>query len=356
MTWLTSWWNSLHVPWRAWRVVACVAAADEVPRCLPYKGAILIGPVDGPTWVALDCPCSDMHRIMLNLDKGRYPAWSIESSRPLSIWPSIDAQTANGHCHFVVRSGRILTGSRIIRQLLNELMLSRRERDTRVNHERRDPSPSRTPLYEAFNAVRYQRQVLIREIQRKTKLHLISYVSSNGGAITRDDVVPFADLLHNIPTGEGIELLLHTPGGDPDTAEKLSSMVRDRVGSDAPFHVVVPDFAKSAGTLMALGADFVVMSDTSELGPIDPQVQALDSSGQSQWIAAQRYLDAFEEHTATLTSDPENVAAQIMIGKLDPAHLQFCRAVKERAQRLAEKQLKRGMFRDNWGELDDDRI
>ena len=209
-----------------------------------------------------------------------------------------------------------------------------------------EPSkPVRTPLYEAFHAARYQRQAMIREIQEREGVRLISYVSGNDAPITRDAVVPFVDLLHNIPAGQGIELLLHTGGGDVDAAEKLSSMVRRKVGKEAPFRIVVPDFAKSAGTLMILGADRVVMSDTSELGPIDPQVRIPNPDGHPQWIAAQNYLDAFEELAATLSTDPENVPAQIMIGKLDPALLQFCRAVKARARKLAEKQLRGGMFR-----------
>ena len=44
---------------------------------------------------------------MVNLDKHRYPFWSIDSLRPLSVWPSIDSMSPSGRCHFVVRNGRI---------------------------------------------------------------------------------------------------------------------------------------------------------------------------------------------------------------------------------------------------------
>ena len=54
-------------------------------------------------------------------------------------------------------------------------------------------------------------------------------------------------------------------GGKADSAEKLVRMVRSKVGA-AALRIIVPDFAKSAGTLMVLGADSVVMSDMSELG------------------------------------------------------------------------------------------
>ena len=133
-----------------------------------------------------------------------------------------------------------------------------------------------------------------------------------------DDTVPFVDLLHNVNPGESLDLLLHTGGGDIDAAEKLISMIRTKVG-DATLRVIVPDYAKSAGTLMVLGADMVVMSDTSELGPIDPQIIRGDGNGNRIRHSVQSYLDAYDEHSATLAREPGNVAAQIMLGKLDPA-------------------------------------
>ena len=53
-----------------------------------------------------------------------------------------------------------------------------------------------------------------------------------------------------------LDLLLHTTGGSINAAEKLMGMMRNRVGT-AKLRIIVPDFAKSAGTLMVLGADSV---------------------------------------------------------------------------------------------------
>jgi len=210
------------------------------------------------------------------------------------------------------------------------------------------PAPTKTPFYQAIHAERYQRQAIIKNIQERYGRPLICYVSGTNAVIDRDDTVPFVDLLHNVPAGEDLDLLLHTGGGDIDAAEKLISMVRNKVGS-AILRIIVPDFAKSAGTLMVLGADFVVMSDTSELGPIDPQIILSDGNGNRIRHSVQSYLDAYDQHTATLQKDPGNVAAQIMLGKLDPATVKLFQAVKARAQRFAEVQLQRGMMRDGSG-------
>lgn len=223
--------------------------------------------------------------------------------------------------------------------------------DTDSVLERSVPAPTKTPFFQAIQADRYQRQAIIKKIQERSGRRLICYVSGGSCAIDRDDTVPFVDLLHNVPPGADLDLLLHTGGGDIDAAEKLISMVRIKVRT-AMLRVVVPDFAKSAGTLMVLGADFVVMSDTSELGPIDPQIILSDGNGNRIRHSVQSYLDAYNDHTATLKDEPGNVAAQIMLGKLDPATVKLFQAVQARARQFAEDQLKRGMFRQggNWSQ------
>lgn len=212
---------------------------------------------------------------------------------------------------------------------------------------RKTPS-GRTPMYAAYNSPRYQRQDLIGKIQEGSGYRLICYVSGSGCRIVHDDAMQFRDLLHPIEDGDDIELMLHTPGGDIDAAEKLILMIRDKVG-EGRFRVIVPHLAKSAGTLMVLGADSVVMSDTSELGPIDPQVLLTVSSGERMWLPAQSYLDAFDEHSAQLQQNPRDMAATLMLNKLDPAIRQLCIAVKERSRRLAEQLLLKGMFREGAG-------
>ena len=215
--------------------------------------------------------------------------------------------------------------------------------------ERGAPLGNRTPLFQANGAARYQRQTIIQEIQSLTGRRLICYVSGSGCMINDNDTMPFVDILYHVRSGESVDLLLHTHGGSIDAAEKLVRMVRSQVG-EAEVRVIVPEFSKSAGTLMVLGADRVVMSDMSELGPIDPQMVFADSSGLRRWQSVQNYLDAYDEHTKAIKQDPNNVAAQIMLGKLDPATVKLCQAVKERARQCAEDLLKRGMFREsgNW--------
>lgn len=204
--------------------------------------------------------------------------------------------------------------------------------------------PKKTPMYEAIHASRYHRQEQIKLIQQTEGTKLISYVSGSANLIDRDDILGFVDLLHNVRTGENLDLMLHTPGGDIDAAEKLITMVRTRVGNGR-LRIIVPDFAKSAGTLMALGADMILMSDTSELGPIDPQITLRDTHGNLLRHSVQAYIDAYETYAELLHKNPVDTVASTMLSKLDPAFLKLCSAACDRAQKFAESQLRFGMFR-----------
>ena len=208
--------------------------------------------------------------------------------------------------------------------------------------------PTKTPAFQAMHAARYKRQELINDIQNKTGRKLICYLGGLQAEISRDDALFLVDLLHNISPNEDLDFVLHTPGGDIDAAEKLITMVRNKVGTGV-LRVVIPDFAKSAGTLIALGADFIVMSDSSELGPIDPQMVMADENGNRIHIPILSYLGAYKEHSAALKRDPDDAVAQMMLSKLDPTRVKHFETALRRARAIAENQLKKGMFRSEPG-------
>jgi Serine dehydrogenase proteinase len=201
-------------------------------------------------------------------------------------------------------------------------------------------APTKTPMYEAIHAPRYHRQDLIRTIESDCGHHLICYVSGRRATIDRDDVAGFMEVLHNIAPEANVDLMLHTRGGDVDAAEKLMTLVQATVGG-AQLRVIIPDFAKSAGTLMALGADALIMSDSSELGTIDPQIWSDDGHGRETCHSVLSYLDAFTIHSEALRKDPDDPVARIMLGKLDPTTLRNFESIRDRARNFAEDQLKR---------------
>src|SRR5713226_3676513 len=103
------------------------------------------------------------------------------------------------------------------------------------------PSPSQTPLFHAINSARYARQDQIRQIEQRTGRRLLCWIAEPHAEIDKYDIAPMGDLLQHVADGEDIDLMLQTPGGDVDVAEKIVMMCRKRCGG---LRVIVPEAAK----------------------------------------------------------------------------------------------------------------
>lgn len=206
----------------------------------------------------------------------------------------------------------------------------------------------RSPLYEALQSKRYQRQELIRRIEEKTGRRLAVYFANLGqsdAGIFPGDIAPFQDILFDCEGACDLDLLLQSPGGDIDSAEKLVYMIRERVRS---LRIIVVERAKSAATLIALAADDILMSSTSELGPIDPQVTIFAADGRPLQRPARSFLDGLEQIKRSVAAEGElNSAYYPLLSQLDPALLDFCDKAIRRSEQFAEKWLVRFMLRED---------
>jgi len=206
--------------------------------------------------------------------------------------------------------------------------------------------PSQTPLFHALESARYARQNQLRGIEAETSRRLIAYIAGPQTSIGSIDIPPFVDLLDDVKAGESLDLMLHTPGGDIDQAERIVLLCRKRV-KDAEFRVIVPDSAKSAGTLIAVAADEIVMGEPSELGPIDPQVFITTASGEQMARPAQSFLDGLTEIQEKTGDGDLSPAYFPLLDKLDPALIDFCRKAIKRSEQFAAAFLKKYMLKDD---------
>lgn len=216
------------------------------------------------------------------------------------------------------------------------------------------PAPIvKSPLWEAYQARRYARQDFIRGIEEQTGRRLIVYaanVNHRNASLGQVDVAPLQDLLSDCPLGCDLDLLLQTPGGDIDVAEKLVYMIRERAES---FRLIVVERAKSAGTLIALAADELLMGTTSELGPIDPQITTYNSDGRPMMYAAHSFLDGIESIKQKVVDEGGiNPAYYPLLSQLDPALLDYCQKAIARSQQFAEKWLKKHMLAHDPGQAE----
>ena len=124
--------------------------------------------------------------------------------------------------------------------------------------------PPQTPLYHAANSSRNERRNLIAQYQEMFSCRLA--VMSD---IIFDHSIPFIEeLIYDNPPDADLHLILNSPGGDGETAVRL---VRAAQARCRELTIIVPDQAKSAATLMAIGAHRILMGPASDLGPIDAQ-------------------------------------------------------------------------------------
>jgi len=116
-----------------------------------------------------------------------------------------------------------------------------------------------------------EKQDLIKKIEKARDSRLIIYITGDRQPFTTriaDDVVPiFNRHLENIGHQKKISLFLYTRGGDMVAPLRLAKLIRSCCNE---FEVLIPYRCHSAGTLIALGADKIVMGKLSELSPVDP--------------------------------------------------------------------------------------
>ena len=181
-------------------------------------------------------------------------------------------------------------------------------------------SSERSPLFEAQNALRYERQQLIRDYQSAYDCRLM--VMSD--VIFSRSISLLEEALFDASPEEDLHILLYTLGGDGETALRLIRQAQSRCKE---LTVVVPDQAKSAGTLFALGADRIYMGPTSDLGPVDPQFMLSGSLA-----AAKAIIAAVEEAERQVQENPQTYPLHAsLLGDITGLMVQQARDALERA-------------------------
>ena len=87
--------------------------------------------------------------------------------------------------------------------------------------------------------------------------------------INDSDITGFMNAIKGLDVSKDLDLILHTPGGNPTATEGIVKYLHSKFGVD--IRVIVPQMAMSAGTMLACSAKEIIMGKHSCLGPIDPQ-------------------------------------------------------------------------------------
>lgn len=159
------------------------------------------------------------------------------------------------------------------------------------------------------------------------------------------DVRGFMEACSNVD-GRELDLILHSPGGNPDAAESIITYLREQFDQ---IRAIVPLAAMSAATMMALACDDIVMGAHSQLGPVDPQV-TVDTPEGPRTSPAEAIKDQFEMAQSECAADPSRIAAWLpLLRSLGPGLLAQCETAQERTKEFVARQLAEHMLSGDEG-------
>jgi ATP-dependent protease ClpP protease subunit len=184
------------------------------------------------------------------------------------------------------------------------------------------------------------------EIMNKyTKRNIISYYSGflqRPGANTSiddNDKNALMQAVNGLDQSKGLDLLLHTPGGNTAATESIVNYLRSTFGKD--IRAFVPQIAMSAGTMIALSCKEIVMGKQSNIGPIDPQFGGMSCAA---------VIEEFEKAVNEITVNPASAPLwQVLISKYHPTFLGDCQKAIDWSNNMVKEWLKDNMFQ---GEMD----
>lgn len=194
------------------------------------------------------------------------------------------------------------------------------------------------------------RRLYLSRLHEKTGRAVITYYSGFQEhpeapprilSVSSADVAGFMEACSNTEERE-LDLFLHSPGGDPDTAEQILGYLRTQFDH---IRAIVPVYAMSAATMMALSADEILMGAHSQLGPIDPQLTISMPEGPRS-ASAQAIKDQFAL-AIEQCRDAQNVPAWMpILRSYSPGLLATCDHAAERARKIVATALEAHMLKD----------
>lgn len=185
------------------------------------------------------------------------------------------------------------------------------------------------------------RRKYLKKLSCRTKRNTIAYYS---GWLTKpnlwqteigdEDINGLMEVIHKLDRSKGLDLILHTPGGNLAATQAIIHYLRGMFGED--IRAIVPQLAMSGGTMIACACKEIVMGEHSSLGPIDPQVRGIPASG---------VVEEFERAYEEIKRHPEKLHLwQLIISQYRPTFISQCENAIEWSEDIVKEQLSEVMF------------
>lgn len=193
------------------------------------------------------------------------------------------------------------------------------------------------------SAVDLVRRRYLKHLSEYTGRNVIAYYSGwlqrppnmQGLQINDDDKNALMSVIHGMDRSKGLDLILHTPGGDIAATESIVHYLRSMFGFN--MRAIIPQIAMSAGTMISCACNSIVMGKQSNIGPIDPQYYG---------VPAHAVVQEFKQAVKEITEDPNTAPLwQVIIGKYGPTFLGECQKSMIWSEEIVTDWLATGMFR-----------
>ena len=184
------------------------------------------------------------------------------------------------------------------------------------------------------------RSKYIKEMSQMTGRNVIAYYSgflqnsSHLCTMSDDDKNGFMTAVHGLDATKGLDLILHTPGGDIAALESIGYYLRAKFGND--IRAFVPMISMSAGTMLACCAKEIIMGKQSNIGPFDPQIGGVPAHG---------VIEEAQKAMQDIIKNPATAAYwQFTLSKLNPTFIGECEKAIQWATTIVSEWLITGMF------------
>lgn len=155
--------------------------------------------------------------------------------------------------------------------------------------------------------------------------------------ITHEDLNGLMSVMMGMDWNKGLTLLLHTPGGVTNAAETIVAYLWSKFDY---IEVIVPTLAMSAGTMIALASDKIIMGRPSQLGPIDPQFLIPGGA-----VSARAIVDQFEAARTDILANLQSAHLWApILQTIGPALLQEAKNALDYSETMVARWLAKRMF------------
>lgn len=191
-------------------------------------------------------------------------------------------------------------------------------------------------------AVDIVRRKYLKALNKHTGRNVIAYYSgwlfrpqnTPNLSVGDEDMNAFMAAVHRLKRDKGLDLILHTPGGDIAATEALVQYLW--VMFDKDVRVIVPQLAMSAGTMIACASRRIVLGKQSSLGPIDPQIGG---------VPAQGVLEEFQMAVQSIQTHPASTPLwQQIVSRYHPSFLLECSQAIDWSKSMVSRWLTENML------------